>query len=216
MHRYVFKTLLVICSLSLTSITIAYANNVTAKKSTSTRTLYNSSSDEKSSDDEVEKKKETKDVEQKKADDQAAKDEKTKGMEKYPVNSIDEAYMRNLAKYCVSHWEQQECLKTLSEISLTVTSNYADSLSNAGHAKYHEPLKQKCAAATAATRMEVPGYAMLSAVTECLNIIVDINQATSVRPDPTKYQLMVSGVLCLQGDKTCSQIEGALSKRLEH
>lgn len=131
-------------------------------------------------------------------------------VERMPADAIDRAYIERMGQLCVSHWENQECLKTISEISLTVASNYAHALDSKGLAKHNEGLKQHCAAATAATRTIVPGYAMKSALTECVNAIYEINQATQVKPDETRYQLLVSAILCLSSDESCGFIEKSL------
>lgn len=118
------------------------------------------------------------------------------------------------AQHCNRGWSSQECMKTLSEASLVMTSRYAEDLDSKGHGNYLEELKNHCAASTAATKVTVPASAQRSAIVECVNHIVDISDSTGINPDPNFYQLMVGSVFCFDKQATCAIIEQSLHAAL--
>ncbi len=120
-------------------------------------------------------------------------------------------HMKIMASFCVNHWDNEKCLKELSSLSMDLTTNYAEKLDAQKKEVQMENLKQHCAASTAALKVSVPAYAMKSAITECINIISDINDETSIKPDIDLYQLLVGSVLCLGKDLACDNIETQLS-----
>jgi len=133
---------------------------------------------------------------------------------KKPPSNIEEStiyHIRNMASFCIGKWENQDCIKELSSIAMDTTTNYAELLDAANKKSSMEPLKQHCAASTAALKMSVPAYAIKSAITECVNIIADINDKTAVKPNLNLYQLMVSSVMCLDKKPSCKEIETKLS-----
>lgn len=122
-------------------------------------------------------------------------------------------FASRIAQACVSSkWEQQPCLKAVSENNLVMASNYIAALDESGKKSQGEMVKQKCAASTAATKGEYPANAMRSAYVECVNFIVDTVGATGMMPDQSQYQLLVGAVQCLDKSKTCAAIEQALSR----
>ncbi len=122
-------------------------------------------------------------------------------------------YARRVAQACVSgKWEQQPCLKAVSENNLVMAANYIEALEKSGRKSHGEMVKQKCAASTAATKGEYPASAMRSAYVECVNFIVDTANATGKIPDQSQYQLLVGAVQCLDKSAYCSAIEQALGK----
>ncbi len=127
-------------------------------------------------------------------------------------NNPAKTYIGPIAQKCSGSWEAQDCLKVLSQSTLVLASNYGADLKEQGNENAAENLKQHCAAATAATRMEVPADAMRSAMTECANIIFDISQKTGVKPDQSHYQLLVYPVMCLSGDANCPAVEKGLAE----
>ncbi len=122
-------------------------------------------------------------------------------------------YVKGVGKACVEDWATQNCMKNLSILNRDTASFYAQNLNDSGRkdadAKMEE-LKQHCAASTAALKVDVPAYAMRSAMTECVNTISDIVDATKVKPNVNMYQLMVGSILCLQKDAQCKFIENQL------
>lgn len=125
--------------------------------------------------------------------------------------AIDNA--RAIANACVSgKWEEQPCLKAVSQNNLVMASNYGALLEEKGKKDKSELIKQHCAASTAATRDTFPAYAMRSAYVECVNIIVDVAQASGELPDQSQYQLLVSAVQCLDKQAACASVETSLSR----
>lgn len=120
------------------------------------------------------------------------------------------AHAKKIASVCPKSWEKQNCLAAVSESNLTLAANYAQTLDNAGKSKHLEPLKQICAASTAATKGKYPAEALLSAFTECANGIYGIYQKSGVQPDQSNYQLLVGAILCLNKDPQCDLLEQSL------
>lgn len=115
-----------------------------------------------------------------------------------------------VAKACPTRWENPECLKAVSEVTLSMAANYAGALQESGKQADAETIKQHCAAATAATQQTYPAYAMQSAFTECANKIADVVQTSGAAPDLSQYQLLGGAVLCLQKHAGCKDIENGL------
>ena len=122
-------------------------------------------------------------------------------------------HMNNMATYCVGSWEDEACIKELSSISMDLTTGYAELLDASKQQGAMEVLKQHCAASTAALKVLVPAYAMKSAITECVNSISDISEATLIKPDLNLYQFMVISVMCLGNDPSCKDIEQQFKSR---
>lgn len=122
------------------------------------------------------------------------------------------SHMKNISSSCLGSWETQICLKELSSVSMSMATNYAERLDASNNKPSMEPLKQHCAASTAAIKIEVPAYAMKSAITECVNTVSDINDKTSISPNINLYQILVGSVLCLGKDISCNDFEAQLSK----
>ncbi len=120
-------------------------------------------------------------------------------------------HVANVTSYCVGKWESEACLKELSSVSMDMAVNFAENLDAKKEHGAIELIKQHCSAPTAALKISVPAYAMKSAITECVNSVADINEATSVKPDLNLYQLLVGSVLCLDKDPACADIEKQLS-----
>ena len=129
---------------------------------------------------------------------------------KSEMNSAVLGHVKTVTLSCVKKWEGQSCMKALSSMNMTFTSTYAATLQNANKKPYMDRLKNGCAASTAALKVVVPAYAMRSAMVECVNVMSDIADKTSVRPDPSLSQLSVGAVFCLGKDKSCKTIEQGL------
>ncbi len=131
------------------------------------------------------------------------------------IDSITLNHIRSMAVLCVGNWENENCSKELSALSMDMTTNYAEKLDKQSKPEkkeaHMESLKQHCAASTAALKVSVPSYAMKSAITECVNIVADINEESSVKPDINLYQLLVGAVLCLNKDLSCENMEKQIS-----
>ena len=122
-------------------------------------------------------------------------------------------YARSAARACLNgRWEQQPCLKAISENTLVMAANYGAVLQGRGKNRESEILKENCAAATAATKGEYPAYAMRSAYVECANKIYDLTEMTKMSPDLSQYQLLVGAVQCLDKSTTCTGVESGLAK----
>lgn len=120
---------------------------------------------------------------------------------------------KNMAKACPQSWENQECLQATSQAALVMISQYGASLEHGGKKSYQNPLKEECAASTAATQeADIPAYAMKSAYTVCVNKIVDIADATGIKPDPSYFQLMYATIICMDKKPQCQMMEIALRK----
>ncbi len=126
------------------------------------------------------------------------------------VDDVTIFHTKKVIKACQGHWEKQHCMSELADFSMTLTVTYADQLDKADKREYLDMLKEHCAASTAAREVDVPAYAMSSAMTECANIMVDINEATDVYPDPNLYQLAVGSIMCLNKNLACFLIEQQL------
>ena len=127
------------------------------------------------------------------------------------ASSLTKAELSSVTRSCISKWDKPACLKSISQSTLSMASEYHDALTAAGKATEAENLKQHCAAATAATQQDFPAYAMKSAFTECANIISDIVEQTQMMPDANRYQLLYGSVSCMSADASCPAIESGLS-----
>ncbi len=119
-------------------------------------------------------------------------------------------HVKSVTSSCVKNWSDQSCMKEISSMNMTLVSTYAANLKYSNKQSYLESLKEGCAASTAALKVNVPAYAMRSAMVECVNLMSDIADKTAIRPDPTLSQLAVGSILCLGKDKSCPQIESGL------
>lgn len=126
------------------------------------------------------------------------------------MDNVVLGHVKTVTLSCVQKWEDQGCMKALSSMNMTFASTYASTLQNANKKSYTERLKNGCAASTAALKVVVPAYAMRSAMVECVNVMSDIADKASVRPDPSLSQLSVGAILCLGKDKSCKKIEQGL------
>lgn len=125
--------------------------------------------------------------------------------------SVD--FAKRAANACLNgHWEDQACLKSISENTLVMAANYGAALQKRGKNKDSETLKENCAAATAATKGEYPAYAMRSAYVECANKVYDLTESTKMSPDLSQYQLLVGAVQCLDKSRACKGVESGLAK----
>ncbi|MGH1403694.1 MAG: hypothetical protein ACRBDL_05580 [Alphaproteobacteria bacterium] len=123
------------------------------------------------------------------------------------IAAFEKAHIHSVNKQCVGQWEKQICMKALSEASMAMASKYAERLNQSGNGNQMEPLKQGCAASTAAMKVNVPAYAMKSALTECANTVSDVVDTTGVQPDINLYQILIAGVLCIGKDQQCAMLE---------
>lgn len=119
-------------------------------------------------------------------------------------------HARSVAGKCLGQWKQQSCLKVVSRSALVMASNYGGRLQKQGHNQAVGKIKNRCAAATAATRRDYKAETMRSAYAECANAILEVSNATGLKPDQSHYQLLVGPVLCIKGDRRCSAIERGL------
>ncbi len=123
-------------------------------------------------------------------------------------------YARNVYNSCAGVWKSAQCVSAIAALSKDITIDYASSLEQAKQEAFHEPLKQSCAASTAAIQTDVPAYAQKSAMTECLNAIADMTQASGVKPNINLYQLAVGGTQCLDQEGNCEAFENQLAPLL--
>lgn len=121
-------------------------------------------------------------------------------------------HARAVAKACLGQWKKQSCLKAVSRSALVLAANYAGRLQQKGHNQAVGTIKDKCAAATAATRRDYKAETMRSAYAECANAILETSNTTGLKPDQSHYQLLVGPVLCIKGDRRCSAIERGLRR----
>tara|TARA_B100001989_G_scaffold250218_1_gene226916 strand:- start:90 stop:731 length:642 start_codon:yes stop_codon:yes gene_type:complete len=133
----------------------------------------------------------------------------TEDQEKVQILQI---HLKDLAQKCPNTWTSQKCLAALAESNKTLISVYAGDLDENGFKDQLTPLKEHCAASTAASKIEVPAYAMKSAMTECANTIYDISEATQVKPFLSHYQVLVTSIFCLSDDPRCAPLENTLLK----
>lgn len=140
---------------------------------------------------------------------QAAQSQSTKGASP-KIDPVVYKHTRNIVAVCVNKWQGQACMVALSSLNMTLTTTYAQALNIAGKNSSMERLKQNCAASTAALKIDVPAYAMRSAMTQCVNSMVDLSDRTSILPDPSLSQLAVGAILCMDKKPSCAAIENAL------
>ncbi len=126
------------------------------------------------------------------------------------ISSTAISHVKNVSSKCLGNWKKQECAKEISAASMSMVTNYAKLLSDSGNKQYMEKLKQHCAASTAALEVDVPVYAMKSALVECINSIFDITEEALVKPDLTLYQLLIAAVTCIGEGKACKDVEASL------
>lgn len=115
---------------------------------------------------------------------------------------------------CKGSWQEKTCVQALSALSRDITVDYNSKLVDAQKQNFQEPLKQNCAATTAALKQDVPAYAQKSAMTVCLNAIADIFQASGVKPDLNLYQMAVQTIPCQEKTGNCEAFESPISKIL--
>lgn len=142
---------------------------------------------------------------------------KTASNEQHPAQSdvpkIIAVHVKDMGAKCPSAWQSKGCIVAMANSNLTLASVYAELLQNGGQSDSTNALKEHCAASTAAIQVEVPAYAMKSAMTECANTITDISEATGITPDPTHYQLLIGGIFCLEdGNANCPAVEEGLKR----
>lgn len=123
------------------------------------------------------------------------------------ISAAAQQHAQNISKNCPGAWTTPACLKAVSASSYDMTIDYASKLESAGKKDFLEPLKQTCAASTAAREQDFPADAMNSAFKECANGIYDITQKSGVLPDRNYFQLIVVPSLCMDGAKECAQVE---------
>ncbi len=124
------------------------------------------------------------------------------------ASSASQALAAKISNNCIDSWSDPACMAALSDNVTVLASDYAARLKNAGYDdSVLEALKQGCAAATAASTQDVPVEAMRSALTECANLIVDINDQSGIKPDQSLYQLLTYPLLCYQEDPLCTVFE---------
>lgn len=142
-----------------------------------------------------------------------AKDKESELKKEISVDMNFESHAGEVARACPQKWESEECLRATSQAALVLVSHYGATLEQEGNKAAMEPLKQECAASTAATQQDgIPAYAMKSAYTTCANKIYDIAEATDVKPDPSYYQLLIATVLCMDNKPQCPFMEENLKK----
>lgn len=118
-----------------------------------------------------------------------------------------------IAQSCPGNWEAEECLKATSQSAMVLISQFGASLEHEGYKSQMDPLKEDCAASTAATQQDgIPAYALRSAYTVCANTIAEIAEATGVKPDPSYFQLMIASILCMDNNPQCRMMESSLKK----
>ncbi len=124
-------------------------------------------------------------------------------------------YVRDVYHTCAGNWKSAQCITSLASLSKDIVVDYAVKLETAGQKAFHEPLKQKCAASTAALQTAVPAYAQKSAMTECLNAIADMSQASDVKPDLELYQLAIGALQCVDKEGSCEAFENQISSHVQ-
>lgn len=129
------------------------------------------------------------------------------------LNNLDRVvsiHLSDIAQKCPGAWTQQTCMAALANSNMTMASQYAEVLDQSGNKDSLEPLKEHCAASTAAMKIEVPAYAMKSAMIECANTIYDLIEQTGQKPHMSHYELTVGAIMCLSDDPSCANIEKTL------
>lgn len=135
---------------------------------------------------------------------------KSKELSSKQIDKIVIIHTQDIAAYCIGAWQSQKCMKALSRSNLTLASLYAETLNKNKKKKAQDALLENCSASTAATKVDVPAYAMKSAMTTCANAIYDITEATKIKPNPTHFQLMIEPIFCLGGEERCEKFEELL------
>lgn len=128
--------------------------------------------------------------------------------------SVDKDFAKDtasIAAACPRDWESEPCLKATSQAAMVLISQYGASLQQGGYEDAMEPLKQECAASTAATQQDgIPAYAMKSAYTVCANKIGEIAESTGVKPDPSYFQLIFATIICMDKQPQCERMEESI------
>jgi len=116
-----------------------------------------------------------------------------------------------LQTHCIpGKWETPACLSAMAVSNKDLAAGYAENVQNKQGKPDADTIIQHCAASTAASQQEVPAYAMASAMTECVNAISDMAESTELTPDPTHISLLLTGILCLNGEPQCAALEQGL------
>lgn len=128
-----------------------------------------------------------------------------------PSGKFTPGEVKSLASSCIGKWDSQPCMSAVSGSNYALASMYGAALQQGGRNTEAEAVKQHCAASTAAAQGEYPAVAVRSAFTECANAMSDITEATQIKPEPSRYQILVSAVLCMTGDPRCAGVETGLT-----
>lgn len=131
------------------------------------------------------------------------------------IKSYIKEYVQDVHQKCASAWKSKPCVVSLSALSRDLTIHYVDQLNKSNQNKFQDPLKENCAATTAALKQDVPAYAQKSAMTVCLNAISDISEASGVKPELDMYQIAVGSVGCLDKDGSCEEFEKQLNSVIQ-
>ena len=126
-------------------------------------------------------------------------------------------YTKMVAVDCAAKahlWTTNGCLRTLSESSRVMVSNYMETLDREGQTSFVELVKNSCAASTAAEQGTYPATAMKSAFIECANAISDVAEASRLAPDLAHYELLAGPILCMENDQRCREVERRLKQFL--
>lgn len=119
-------------------------------------------------------------------------------------------YYVGAAQNCLGTWSSQKCMQILSSSAMALTKDYAYSLNKGGQTTHLEPLRQNCAASTAATRVDVSPKVQRSAIGTCVNHIATVYEQTNIRPHPDLYQLLAGAVFCFDKNSACVIVEQGL------
>lgn len=111
-------------------------------------------------------------------------------------------------------WTSPKCLRMISESVLQMAGEYSARLEAKSKVKGMDDLRENCAAATAASKIAVPAYAMESALAACVNSIYKISQETGILPDADLYQLVIMPAVCLKKQGQCSELEKQVLENL--
>lgn len=126
-------------------------------------------------------------------------------------------YTKMVAVDCATKahlWTTAGCLRTLSESSRVMVSNYMETLEREGQTSFVELVKNNCAASTAAEQGTYPAEAMKSAFIECANTISDVAENSRLVPDLAHYELLAGPILCMSNDRRCRHVEHRLKQFL--
>lgn len=122
-------------------------------------------------------------------------------------------YASSIARYCTGGgWETKACLNVMSPMNTVLAANYIASLKQRSKESVASKVEDGCAVAAKVNHVKMSASHIAEAYVLCINSLVDAESATSLRPDPDYYNLLLVAYFCTIGDQRCKAMENGLAQ----